>query len=49
MSEHERRFLDRRGREHASAFDGVRVFDDLFRPEMPPRTRTITSLGPHGD
>ena len=32
MSEHERRSLERRGREHALAFDRVRVFDDLFRP-----------------
>ncbi|HSU10574.1 MAG TPA: glycosyltransferase [Pseudonocardia sp.] len=31
MSEHERRSLERRGREHALAFDRVRVFDDLFR------------------
>ena len=32
MSEHERRSLERRAREHALAFDRVRVFDDLFRP-----------------
>ena len=32
MSEHERRSRERRGREHALAFDRVRVFDDLFRP-----------------
>jgi glycogen synthase len=48
MSEHERRSLERRGREHALSFDRVRVFDDLFLPEMPPqRTGTITSLGPY--
>jgi glycogen(starch) synthase len=32
MSEHERRDLEVRGREHALAFDRVRVFDDLFGP-----------------
>jgi glycosyltransferase involved in cell wall biosynthesis len=42
MSEHERRSLERRGREHALAFDRVRVFDDLFR-----RTATVTSIRPH--
>jgi glycosyltransferase involved in cell wall biosynthesis len=31
MPEEERRSLERRGREHAMAFDRVRVFDDLFR------------------
>ena len=41
MSEHERRVLERRGREHALAFDRVRVFDDLFpadpfRPALTP-------------
>jgi hypothetical protein len=30
MSEHERRRLELRGRDHALAFDRVRVFDDLF-------------------
>jgi glycogen synthase len=50
MSEHERRSLERRGREHALAFDRDRVFDDLFRPEIPTRQiRTITSLGPHDE
>ncbi|MDQ2707553.1 MAG: glycosyltransferase [Actinomycetota bacterium] len=46
MSEHERRSLERRGREHALAFDRVRVFDDLFRPGMRPlgRTATVTPL-----
>lgn len=34
MSEHERRSLELRGREHALAFDRVRVFDDLFLPSM---------------
>lgn len=37
MSEHERRSLERRGREHALSFDRGRVFDDLFRPELRPR------------
>jgi hypothetical protein len=36
MSEHERRSLELRGREHALAFDRVRVFDDLFLPGMRP-------------
>ena len=31
MPEHERRSLELRGREHAMAFDRVRIFDDLFR------------------
>lgn len=31
MPEHERRSLERRGREQAMAFDRARVFDDLFR------------------
>jgi glycosyltransferase involved in cell wall biosynthesis len=31
MSEHERRSLELRGRDHAMAFDRFRVFDDLFR------------------
>jgi glycosyltransferase involved in cell wall biosynthesis len=35
MSEHERRVLERRGREHALTFDRVRVFDELFGSEMP--------------
>ncbi|MFC4948599.1 glycosyltransferase [Pseudonocardia sp. GCM10023141] len=41
MSEHERRSLERRGREHALAFDRFRVFDDLFRPEAPPLRRAL--------
>jgi glycogen(starch) synthase len=41
MPEPERRSLERRGRGHAMAFDRARVFDDLFRPDLPPqRTRT---------
>ena len=39
MPEHERRDLERRGREHALAFDRVRVFDDLFGP----RTEVVPS------
>jgi glycogen synthase len=42
MSEHERRSLERRGREHALAFDRVRVFDDLFRPG--PGTATVVPV-----
>jgi glycogen synthase len=34
MPEHERRSLELRGREHAMAFDRVRIFDDLFRTGM---------------
>jgi glycosyltransferase involved in cell wall biosynthesis len=34
MSEHERRSLELRGREHALAFDRARVFDDLFTPSI---------------
>ena len=44
MSEHERRALERRGREHALAFDRVRVFDDLFAPSMESHTATVTPL-----
>jgi len=46
MPEHERRSLEQRGRDHALAFDRVRVFDDLFRTQMQPlrRTATLTSL-----
>jgi glycosyltransferase involved in cell wall biosynthesis len=36
MPEHERRDLELRGREHAMAFDRVRIFDDLFRTGMQP-------------
>ena len=42
MSEHERRSLERRGREHALAFEAVRVFDDLFRPG--PGTATVVPV-----
>ena len=42
MSEHERRALERRGREHAMAFDRGRVFDELFGPETPPQARPVT-------
>lgn len=45
MSEHERRSLERRGREHALAFDRVRVFEDLFRHELPPLRATGMSGG----
>jgi glycosyltransferase involved in cell wall biosynthesis len=48
MTEHERRSLERRGREHAMAFDRVRVFDDLFGAGAPP-LRTITALGSHDE
>jgi glycosyltransferase involved in cell wall biosynthesis len=44
MPETERRLLARRGREHAMAFDRVRVFDDLFRAGG----RPVTSLGQAG-
>jgi glycogen(starch) synthase len=51
MSEHERRRLELRGRDHALAFDRVRVFDDLFRAQMQPlgRSATVTSLRLHGE
>ena len=41
MSEHERRSRERRGREHALAFDRVRVFDDLFSRGVPPATEVV--------
>jgi Glycosyl hydrolase family 92 N-terminal domain len=41
MPEHERRDLERRGRDHALAFDRERVFDDLFPPDIP-----ITTVPP---
>jgi glycosyltransferase involved in cell wall biosynthesis len=44
MSEHERRSLERRGREHALAFDRARVFDDLFRPEPAMRPGATSPL-----
>jgi glycosyltransferase involved in cell wall biosynthesis len=44
MSEHERRSLERRGREHALAFDRARVFDDLFRPDPPMRPAATSPL-----
>jgi glycogen synthase len=51
MSEHERRRLELRGRDHALAFDRVRVFDDLFRAQMQPlgRSATVTTLRLHGE
>ena len=51
MPEHERRFLERRGRDHALAFDRVRVFDDLFRTQTQPprRTATVTPLKLHDE
>jgi glycogen synthase len=51
MSEHERRSLEQRGREHALAFDRVRVFDDLFQTGVQPlrRTATVTSLRLHDE
>jgi glycogen(starch) synthase len=51
MSEHERRSLERRGREYALAFDRARVFDDLFLPslERHRRTATVTALRPHDE
>ena len=42
MPEHERCALERRGRDHALAFDRGRVFDDLFR--VGPRTTTIPAV-----
>jgi glycogen(starch) synthase len=51
MSEHERRRLELRGRDHALAFDRVRVFDDLFRAQMQPlgRSATVTTLSLHNE
>ncbi len=51
MSEHERRCLELRGRDHALAFDRVRVFDDLFRAQMQSlrRSATVTTLRLHGE
>jgi glycosyltransferase involved in cell wall biosynthesis len=46
MPEHERRSRERRGREHALAFDRVRVFDDLFRRSAPPTATVISQLRP---
>ncbi|MFD1531308.1 glycosyltransferase [Pseudonocardia aurantiaca] len=45
MSDHERRSFERRGREHAMAFDRVRVFDDLFGPGTPPHAPGPTTIG----
>jgi len=42
MPEHERLSLARRGREHAMAFDRVRIFDDLFRTGIQSQRRTAT-------
>ena len=49
MSADERRCLERRGREHALAFDRVRVFDDLFRTpiQLLGQTGTVTPLRHH--
>ena len=44
MSDHDKRALEWRGREHALAFDRVRVFDDLFAPSMASHTATVTPL-----
>ncbi|WP_214402549.1 glycosyltransferase [Pseudonocardia lacus] len=45
MSEHERRLLERRGREHAAAFERTRMFDDLFRPAGPPAEDDRVMIG----
>jgi len=42
MPEHERRSLEVRGRDHAMAFDRVRIFDDLFRTGIQSQRRTAT-------
>ena len=44
MSDHDKRALEWRGREHALAFDRVRVFDDLFAPSMESHAATVTPL-----
>ena len=44
MSDHDKRALEWRGREHALAFDRARVFDDLFAPSMESHTATVTPL-----
>ena len=44
MPEHERADLERRGRAHALAFDRGRVFDDLFRPDIPVATVAPVAL-----
>jgi glycogen synthase len=51
MPEHERRCLERRGRDHALAFDRVRVFDDLFPAPMSllRRTATVAPLRLHAE
>jgi glycogen synthase len=51
MSADQRRCLGRRGREHALAFDRVRVFDDLFRTpiQLLGQTGTVTPLRHHDD
>jgi glycogen(starch) synthase len=46
MPEHERASRERRGREHALAFDRVRVFDDLFRRSAPPTTTVMPQPRP---
>lgn len=51
MPEDERRLLELRGRDHAMAFDRVRVFDDLFRTRRQPprRPATVTPLRLHDE
>ena len=44
MPEHERQDLEQRGRAHALAFDRGRVFDDLFRPNIP-----VAPVALHGE
>jgi len=46
MPEHERRSREQRGREHALAFDRVRVFDDLFRRSATPTTTVMPQPRP---
>jgi glycogen(starch) synthase len=53
MPEHERRSLEVRGRDHAMAFDRVRIFDDLFRTgiqsQRADRDRHLASLRLHDE
>jgi glycosyltransferase involved in cell wall biosynthesis len=41
MPEHERRYLELRGRDHAMAFGRDRVFDDLFRAQLSPLQQAV--------
>jgi glycogen synthase len=41
MPEHERRFLELRGRDYAMAFGRDRVFDDLFRTQLSPLQQAV--------